>query len=518
MARKIVIFDTTLRDGEQSPGASLSLSEKLAIAHQLAKMKVDVIEAGFPISSPEDFEAVRRVAAEVEGPEIAGLCRAVEKDIDAAWNAVGEASAPRIHTFIGTSNVHIEHKFRSTKAEVLKRAVKGVEFAKERCDNVEFSAEDAMRTDLDYLRDVVQAVIEVGATTVNIPDTVGYTTPWEMYDTIRYLFDNVPNVNDAVISVHNHDDLGMSVANSLAAVRAGAGQVECTINGIGERAGNASLEETVMAIKTREDMFDCETGVDTREIMKASRMVSTLTGFVVQPNKAIVGANAFAHEAGIHQHGIIMNRQTYEIMLPEDVGLSESQLTLGRRSGKHGLRRRLEDLGYEISDEQLAEIYDRFLEVADRKKQVYDEDLEIIMRQATESMPEVWSMISLQTTSGPQTMPTATVKLAKEGVEYQDAACGNGPVDAACKAIERICELELTLEDYSVRSVTMGKDAMGEATVKVRRNGNEAIGKAASTDIVEASAKAFLNAVNRLLVLDTRVTARDVTEDAPGAK
>ena len=500
MARKITVFDTTLRDGEQSPGASLGISEKIAIAHQLAKMKIDVIEAGFPISSPEDFESVKRVASEVRGPEVAGLCRAVEKDIDACWEAVKHSDKPRIHTFIGTSNLHIEFKFKSTKDEVLKRAVNGVRFAKERCANVEFSAEDAFRTDLDYLRDVVEAVIEAGATTVNIPDTVGYATPWEVHETIKYLFDNVPNIRQATISVHCHDDLGMSVANSLAAVTAGAGQVECTINGLGERAGNASLEEIVMAIKTRADMFDCETGVVTQEIAKTSRMVSNLTGFVVQPNKAIVGANAFAHEAGIHQHGIIMNRQTYEIMKPEDVGVSESALTLGRRSGKHGLRSRLEGLGYEVSEEQLEDIYQRFLKVADKKKQVYDEDLEIIMREATDTMPQVWTLVSLQTTSGPQTMPTATVRLAKEGQEIQDAACGNGPVDAAAKAIERITGMELTLEDYSLRSITVGKDAMGEATVKVKANSHEAIGKAASTDVVEASAKAFLNAVNRILV------------------
>ncbi|MDI9582690.1 MAG: 2-isopropylmalate synthase [Acidobacteriota bacterium] len=504
MPRKIIVFDTTLRDGEQSPGASLSLTEKITIAHQLAKLKVDVIEAGFPISSPEDFEAVKRVAEEVEGPEIAGLCRAVEKDIDAAWGALQHAKKPRIHTFIGTSNLHIESKFQSTKPEILKRAVHGVEYAKQACPNVEFSAEDAMRTDLDYLRDVVESVIEAGATTVNIPDTVGYTTPWEIHETIKYLFENVPNISQAVISVHNHDDLGMSVANSLAAIMAGAGQVECTINGMGERAGNAALEEIVMAIKTRADILDCETGIVTRELMKTSRMVSNLTGFIVQRNKAIVGENAFAHEAGIHQHGVIMNRQTYEIMQPEDVGVSESALTLGRRSGKHGLRKRLEDLGYEVTDEQMGDIYERFVRIADTKKQVYDEDLEMIMREATDTMPAVWNLVSLQTTSGPQTMPTATVKLEREGEMFQDAACGNGPVDASCKAIERITGVELTLEDYSLRSVSMGKDALGEATVKVKRNGHEAIGKAASTDVVEASAKAYLNAVNRLLVMEER--------------
>lgn len=502
--RTIRIFDTTLRDGEQSPGASLGVADKIAIAHQLAKLNVDVIEAGFPISSPEDFEAVSRIAKEIDGPEICGLARCVEKDIEACWNAVKHSKRPRIHTFMGTSNLHIEYKFHSTKAEVLERIIKGVRFARSLCDNVEFSPEDAMRTDLDYLRDVVEAVITAGATTVNIPDTVGYTTPWEMYDTIRYLFENVPNIDQATISVHCHDDLGMSVANSLAAVRAGAGQVECTINGLGERAGNASLEEIVMAIKTRSDVLDCQTRVVTTELIKTSRMVSNLTGFVVQPNKAVVGANAFAHEAGIHQHGVIMNRQTYEIMRPEDVGVSSSQLTLGRRSGKHGLRKRLEELGYEVTEEQLGDLYERFLAVADRKKQVYDEDLEIIMREATDTMPETWHLESIQTTSGPQTMPTATVKLSREGEQFQDAACGNGPVDAACKAIERITQVEVSLEDYSLRAITMGKDAMGEATVKVRGLGHEAIGKAASTDVIEASARAFLNAINRLIVMQSR--------------
>ena len=502
MPRVIKIFDTTLRDGEQSPGASLNISEKLAIAHQLAALNVDIIEAGFPISSPEDFEAVRRVAREVRGPVICGLARTLEEDIDRCWEAVKDSPRPRIHTFIGTSPVHIEKKLGKTPAEVLDIAVTTVQFARERCEDVEFSPEDAMRTDLHFLAEIVEATIEAGASTINIPDTVGYATPWEMSNTIQYLREKVPNIDECTISVHCHDDLGMSVAHSLAAVKAGAGQVECTINGMGERAGNASLEEIVMALKTRTDEFGATTNVRTRQIIKASRMVSNLSGFVVQPNKAIVGDNAFAHEAGIHQHGVIMDRQTYEIMKPEDVGLSESMLTLGRRSGRHGLRQRLADLGYEISDEQLDVVYQRFLEVADKKKQVYDEDLELIMREATEEVTETWRLVGLQTTSG--AMPTATVKLEKEGETFADAACGNGPVDAAYQAIDRITGVSLTLEDYSVRSVSMGRDAIGEATVKVKRNGQEALGKASSTDIVEASAKAYLNAINRLLVRESR--------------
>ncbi len=502
MSRIIKIFDTTLRDGEQSPGASLSVDEKIAIAHQLAELNVDIIEAGFPISSPEDFDAVRRVALEVEGPTVCGLARTVPEDIDRCWEAVKDAGRPRIHTFIGTSRIHLEKRLQMTASQVVEIAVAMVRHACELCADVEFSPEDAMRTDLPYLVEIVQATIEAGATTINIPDTVGYTTPWEMQQTIEYLFANVSNIEQCTISVHCHNDLGMAVANSLAAVKAGAGQVECTINGLGERAGNASLEEIVMALMTRGAEFNATTNVRTQQLIKTSRMVSNLTGFVIQPNKAIVGENAFAHEAGIHQHGIIMDRQTYEIMRPEDVGLSESVLTLGRRSGRHGLRQRLEELGYKVGDNQIDALYERFLEIADKKKQVYDEDLQMIMHEATAQVPEVWELVSLETTSGGT--PTATVTLRKEDETYTDAATGNGPVDAAYQAIERITGISLELVDYSLRSISMGKDAVGEATVKVQRNGQEAIGKAASTDVIEASARAYLNAVNRLLVKENQ--------------
>ncbi len=502
MPRVIRIFDTTLRDGEQSPGASLSVDEKIAIAHQLAALNVDIIEAGFPISSPEDFEAVRRVAIEVQGPVICGLARTMPEDIDCSWEAVKESERPRIHTFVSTSKIHLETTLKKTAAEVLEIAVTEVRHARELCPDVEFSPMDATRTDLDYLAEIVQATIEAGATTVNIPDTVGYATPWEMHDTITYLFEHVANIDQCTISVHCHDDLGMSVANSLAAVKAGAGQVECTINGMGERAGNASLEEIVMALHTRGAELDATTNACTQQITKTSRMVSNLTGFVVQPNKAIVGENAFAHESGIHQHGVIMDRQTYEIMRPEDVGLSESVLTLGRRSGRHGLRQRLEELGYKVHDDQIDAIYERFLRIADKKKQVYDEDLQMIMHEATTQVPEIWELISVETTSGGT--PTATMTLRKEGETHTDAATGNGPVDAAYQAIERITGVSLTLDDYSLRSISTGKDAIGEATVKVRRNGQEVIGKASSTDIIEASAKAYLNAVNRLLVKENQ--------------
>ncbi len=504
MTRDIRIFDTTLRDGEQSPGAALNVEQKMTIAHQLAALQVDVIEAGFPHSSPEDLESVTRIAREVKGPIIAGLARTMEPDIKSCWEAVQHAERPRIHTFIGTSNIHIEKKLRKTKPEVLAMAVHAVKFARERCEDVEFSAEDALRTDRDFLAEIVAAAIEAGATTINIPDTVGYTMPWEMAETIEFLMENAAGFREVWVSVHCHNDLGLAVANSLAAIRAGARQVECTINGLGERAGNAALEEVVMSIRTRPDLFDCRTGIKTTEIIKTSRMVSSMTGFVVQPNKAVVGANAFAHEAGVHQHGMIMDRQTYEIMRPEDVGLSESQLTLGPRSGRHGLASRLHDLGYEVPEDKLDEIYQRFLAVADRKKQVYDEDLAMIMKESTAQIIETWHLVSMTVVAGVSTSPAAIVCLEKEGERVTDSAVGNGPVDAVFAAIQKMTGVELTLDDYSVRSVSIGADALGEATVRVHRNGEEAIGRAASTDVVEASARAYLNALNRLLIKERR--------------
>ncbi|HEY3398433.1 MAG TPA: 2-isopropylmalate synthase [Armatimonadota bacterium] len=500
MSQDIRIFDTTLRDGEQSPGASLNMEQKLTIAHQLAALQVDVMEAGFPYSSPEDFESVSQIARDIHGPIICGLCRTKNEDIDACWRAIEHADKPRIHTFIGTSNIHIEKKLRKTKPEVLRMAVEAVKFARERCADVEFSAEDALRTDRDYLAEIVAATIEAGATTINIPDTVGYTMPWEMADTIRFLIENAAGFAEVWRSVHCHNDLGLAVANSLAAVTAGATQVECTINGLGERAGNAALEEVVMAIRTRPDLFDCQVGIRTPEIMKTSRMVSSFTGFLVQPNKAVVGANAFAHEAGIHQHGMIMDRTTYEIMKPEDVGLSESMLTLGPRSGRHGLARRLQELGYDVPEDKLDAVYQRFLAVADRKKQVYDEDLAVIMKEASAQVPETWHLVSLRINSGSDLTPTAAVRLEKEGSTFEEESTGNGPVDAAFMAIDKIVGLDLKLEDYTLRSVSIGKDALGESSVRIRANGDEAIGRAASTDVVEASARAYLNAINRLLV------------------
>jgi len=500
MPRKIVIFDTTLRDGEQSPGASMTMSEKLALAHQLAHLNVDIIEAGFPFSSPEDFESVSRIAREVKGPTICGLARTKAEDIDACYNAIKHAERHRIHTFVGTSKVHLEKKLRKSAEEVLQMAVDMVRHAASLVDDVEFSPEDAMRTDWGYLRDVVEATIEAGATTINIPDTVGYTTPWIMEETIAHLLESVPNIDRAIISVHCHNDLGLAVANSLAAVRAGAGQVECTVNGMGERAGNASLEEIVMILRTRADQFDAYTDIRAAEIVKTSKMVSSFTGFPVQPNKAIVGQNAFRHEAGIHQHGVIMDRQTYEIMQPEDVGWAETVLTLGPRSGKHGVRKRLTDLGYEISDEQMEDIYKAFIEMADKKKQIYDEDLEIIMREATSEIAESWSLVGLGISYDIGAQPAATVRLQREGKTFEESGTGNGPVEASYQAMDKIVNIGVTLEDYSLRAVTRGKDAIGEVTIRVQRDGDSAIGRAASTDVVHASAAAYLNALNRLII------------------
>lgn len=501
MSRQVLVFDTTLRDGEQSPGAALTVAEKLTVAHQLASLQVDVIEAGFPISSPEDFESVRRIATEVKGPVICGLARCARGDIQRCAEAVQPAARGRVHTFIATSDIHIEKKLGKTRAQVFEMAVQGVRLAASLCADVEFSPEDATRSDPEYLRDIVEATIAAGARTINIPDTVGYTTPWEMEQTIRALFETVPNIHDAVISVHCHNDLGMAVANSLAAVRAGAGQIECAINGMGERAGNAALEEVVMAIKTRQHELGCHTNVNTRQIVRASRMVANFTGFTVQANKAIVGANAFAHEAGVHQHGMTRDRLTYEIMRPEEVGVEESMLTLGPRSGRHGLRARLAQLGYEVTEESLDDIYKRFLAVADRKKRIYDEDLDLLMRDA-DSESGVWSLERMQFTAGTAGIPVCAVRLRQNGKVVEDAATGNGPVDAAYKAIDRIVRKRHVLEDYSIRSISAGKDAQGEATVHVKRDALEATGRAASTDVIEASAKAYLNAVNRLLVME----------------
>ena len=502
--RKITIFDTTLRDGEQAPGFSMNIDEKLKMALQLERLGVDVIEAGFPISSPGDFEAVKKVAETVQKPAVAGLCRANRKDIEAGYEALKNAKRPRIHTFIATSDIHMKHKLKKSPEEVLQIAVDSVKFARNLCDDVEFSAEDATRTNLDFLCKVVESVIDAGATTVNLPDTVGYTVPMEYEKIISTIMNKVPNVDKAVISVHCHNDLGLAAANSLAAVKAGASQIECTINGIGERAGNASLEEVIMAMYVRKDIFnDVKNGINTKEIYKSSRLLTSITGVDVQPNKAIVGKNAFAHEAGIHQDGVLKERTTYEIMTPESVGFPSNKLVLGKHSGRHALIKRIQDLGYDIEKLDIEKIYNKFKELADKKKEVYDEDIEIIVENQTVSVKEAFSLEYINIVSGNTAIPTATVQLmdAKRNISM-DASTGDGPVDASFKAIERISGIQGKLKKYKISAVTAGKDAQGEVIVNVdfENSGYEITGRGYSTDIVEASAKAFINALNRYLM------------------
>jgi 2-isopropylmalate synthase len=497
--RNIVIFDTTLRDGEQSPGCSMNLAEKMEVARMLQALRVDVIEAGFPITSQGDFDAVSAVAAEIQGPIIAGLARAVDKDIDRAGAALAQAARRRIHVFCATSEIHRTFKLKKSKAEVVRMSVDAVKRARTFTPDVEFSAEDAVRTEWDFLAEVVSAVIEAGATTVNIPDTVGYAIPAQYAEMVGYLFAHVPNIARAVISVHCHNDLGLGVANSLAAVKAGAGQVECTLNGLGERAGNAALEEVVMALATRKDYFGVETNIDTRKIYPASRLVATITGMHVQRNKAIVGENAFAHEAGIHQHGVLTNPQTYEIMRPDDIGVPASRLVLGKHSGRHAFKERVDALGYALTDEQINAAFEKFKTLADKKKQVFDADIEAIIDQQIGAAVQVWVLEALQTTAGSNAIPTATIKLSREGKLHTDAATGDGPVDAIYEAIGRITGVELSLTDYSLRALTGGKDAQGEVTIEIEHNGRKFRTRGVSTDIVEASAKAYLAAVNRIL-------------------
>lgn len=499
--KRVIIFDTTLRDGEQCPGASMGLNEKLEVAKHLARLKVDIIEAGFPIASPGDFEAVKAVAERIKGPYIAGLARCLNKDIERCAEAVGPAGDKSyIHTFLATSAIHRKFKLKKAKHEIVKQAVAGVTYAKKFCDGVQFSPEDASRTEPEFLAEVVEAVIDAGATTVNIPDTVGYAVPIEFGRLIAYLIEHVRNIEQAIIHVHCHNDLGLAVANSLAAVRNGARGIECTINGLGERAGNCSLEEVVMGLKVRGDAFgDLWTSVNSKELFRTSRLVSQLSGMVVQRNKAIVGANAFAHEAGIHQDGILKERTTYEIMRPEDVGISGSELVLGKHSGRHALFTHMARMGFEVKESQKEEVYNRFKDLADKKKYIYDDDLIAIMREHMADVPQVYQMDYLHVATGTSTVPTATVRLKKGEQVTQDSACGDGPVDATLKTIDRITGVPGTLEDYSIQAVTRGEDAMGEVSVTVGWGSDYISAKAASTDIVEASAKAYLNALNTYL-------------------
>ena len=504
MTRMIRIFDTTLRDGEQSPGASMNIEEKLLVAKQLARLNVDIIEAGFAFSSPGDFEAIHRIAQEVEGPVICSLARAKPEDIDRAWEALKGAPKCRIHTFLSSSDIHLKHQFRMTREEALKRAIEMVRHARSYVSDVEYSPMDATRSDLSYLCEVVEAVVEAGAGTVNIPDTVGYTTPQEFGEIIRTLCQRVRGMEQAIISVHCHNDLGLAVANSMAAIHAGAGQVECTINGIGERAGNASLEEIAMGLRTRKDFYQADTQIHTEEISKSSRLVSNITGMVVQPNKAIVGTNAFAHTSGIHQDGLLKDKNTYEIIRPESIGLTQSRLVMGKLSGRHAFREELAKLGYTLSDQELQEAFERFKRLADQKKELFEEDLEAIVNKAVTKVPERFSLKGLRVQSGFNEPPSATVELVMNGQLASQIGTGDGPVDAVYRTIASLTETKSHLRAYIVKAITGGTDAQGDVSVRIEENGEVVTGHGSDTDIIIASAQAYLNALNKLADLVER--------------
>lgn len=499
MSRRIYIFDTTLRDGEQSPGVSLNQDEKVEIALQLARLGVDIIEAGFPIASPGELQAVQRIAETVRGPVIAALARARQEDIDAAAEAIAGAPRKRIHTFIATSDIHMQYKLKMNRDEVLEAARKAVAYARQFTDDVEFSAEDATRSDPDFLCRVFEAAIEAGATTLNIPDTVGYALPYEFGELIRTVMNRVPNIDRANISVHCHNDLGLAVANSLAGIIAGATQVECTVNGIGERAGNAALEEIVMAIYCRQKILNCYTDINTELIKRTSRLVSDLTGMPVQPNKAIVGANAFRHEAGIHQHGVLSNPLTYEIIDPKLVGITEEGIVLGKHSGRHALEQKLRQLGYELTKEQLDQVFARFKELADKKREITDMDLEALVADVLHTSPDIYELEYMMVVSGKNTVPSATIKIRTDDQEFLDTGTGVGPVDAVYKTIDKIITIPHRLVDFSVRSIGPGTDAVAEVMVKVEDERKRVfIGYGISTDTIEAAAKAYMQALNRL--------------------
>ncbi len=498
---RVAVFDTTLRDGEQSPGCSMNLEEKVRMARQLDALGTDIIEAGFPIASDDDYAAVREVARVCRRPIIAALCRTTPEDIERAWSALSDARRPRIHTFVATSDIHLQYKLQKSREEVLEMASQAVRLAKGFTDDVEFSAEDATRTDLDYLCQIVTAVIDEGATVVNIPDTVGYTIPSEYATIMDTLKQRVPNIDHAVISVHCHNDLGLGVANTLTAIAHGARQVECTINGIGERAGNASLEEIVMALRVRRDLMPFETGIVTEELYRSSQLLSNITGVMVQPNKAVVGKNAFAHEAGIHQHGVIKNRITYEIMTPESVGVKTNSLVLGKHSGRHALNKKYEEMGYELTRSDLDKAYKLFTKLADQKKEIFEEDLLAILQDGFTQIPERYKLRAVQATAGTSTLATALVSIQDVTTDETktETASGDGPVAAVYESMDRLTGLKGKLIDYTVRSITAGTDAVGEVFVHVEFEGTSYTGKAASTDIVDGSARAYLNAVNKAL-------------------
>lgn len=494
---RVLIFDTTLRDGEQAPGASMNQREKIEIALALERMGVDIIEAGFPVISPGDFDAVHQTASKIRNASIAALARSVHKDIDAAVQALKKAAAPRVHVFLATSRIHMEHKLRKSPDEVVAIAVDAVKYAKKFVSDIEFSPEDASRSDRQFLYRVLEAVIKAGARTVNIPDTVGYAVPEQYAALITGIMSNVPNISKAVISVHCHDDLGLAVANSLAAVKAGARQVECTVNGVGERAGNTSMEEVVMALRVRGDFFGLSTNIKTPEIIRTSRLVSKHTGFVIPPNKAIVGANAFRHESGIHQDGVLKEPSTYEIIRPEDVGFSGVGLVLGKHSGRHALKERLKQLGLFVNEQSLDKVFERFKELSDKKKEVFDEDLVAIVEDDVREVRDIWSLESLVVTSGTNIKPQVEVCLRSDGKLISRKASGDGPVDACYFAIDQITGLKGELLNYGIQSVTQGQDAQGEVRVRVSFSSQKFTGIGASTDVIEASVKAYLNAVNK---------------------
>ena len=510
-SQRVTIFDTTLRDGEQAPGASMNLAEKLKVAAALETLKVDVIEAGFPAASPGDFESVQAIARKVRGLSVCGLARATRPDIERAWQALRDAQQPRLHVFLATSPIHLEHKLKLSRAEVVRRAVEAVEIARALCADVEFSAEDASRTEPEFLTEVVERVIAAGASTINIPDTVGYALPVEYAGIVSMLKRSVRGIEHAVLSVHCHNDLGLAVANSLAAAQAGARQIECTVNGIGERAGNCSLEEVVMAMRTRADSLHLHTNVRTTQLHTASRIVSQATGFVVQRNKAVVGENAFAHEAGIHQHGMLAHPSTYEIMRPEDVGFrNPGGLVLGKHSGRHSLRQRLESLGYRLEEAELERLFEHFKSLADRKKEIFDGDLETLVDGLKGGPGGRWELVSIQATSGTGSAPSAAVCLQQRGGrQMEDAAVGDGPVDAVFKSIERIAGIKLKLRNFQVRNMTPGEDAQGEVHIEVEHDGRSYRGRGVSTDIVVASAHAFLEVVNRVVAVRPRAAAAE---------
>ncbi len=510
MSEHIIIFDTTLRDGEQSPGASMNAGEKMRIATQLEKLDVDVIEAGFPAASEGDFDAVSKIAGKLKKSEVAALARTSKGDIDRAWGAIQHAVKPRIHTFIATSDIHMEYKLNMSREQVIKTAVESVKYAKSFTDNVEFSAEDASRSDRDFLCKVFEAAIDAGATTINVPDTVGYAIPSEFSDLVKYVMTNTPNIHKATLSVHCHNDLGLATANTIAALNSGARQAEVTINGIGERAGNTSLEEVIMTVHTRPNYLPLTSNIKTELIYPTSRLVSMITGIIVQPNKAIVGANAFAHEAGIHQDGVLKNPMTYEIMKPENIGLSASTLVLGKHSGRHALRSRLKELGYDLSDEELKIVFKKFKELADKKKHVVDEDLEVIVTEEILRTSDIFRLEYLHVTSGTTVVPTATVKLEINGRPVQGTGYGNGPIDAAYDSIAKLTGTESELLRFSVSALTGGTDAQGEVTVRLKENGLLALGRGADPDIITASVKAYINGLNRLEYL--KANPVDATE------